>query len=331
MLGRQDVGHRVVVRRFVGFSGDRRLYSDALGELVDVTESHLTLATDGGTLVVPMQEVHRAKRVPPRRRPGASEVIALELAANEAWPAPDTGRLGDWLLRSAQGWTGRANSALPVGDPDRPLEEAIDAVERWYGRRGRPPLVNTPLPLAAPVGAALDARGWTARPLTLLQSGPLAGLRGGSVGVTLARRPSDAWLAVAAARKQSLPDAAWHVLTAVPQVRFAEAYDGSELVAIGRGAVVGAGRWLHVGLVEVVPAWRRRGLAGRMTAALAEWAAGLGATRAFLQVEERNTAAVALYGSLGLATHHSYLIRERPRRLQWLGSGDPARDVQDRG
>jgi GNAT superfamily N-acetyltransferase len=314
VLRRQDVGHRVVVRRFVGFRGDRRLYSDALGELVDVSETQLTLATAKGTLVVPLEDVHRAKRVPPRRRPTAPDVIALELAADEAWPAPVRERLGDWLLREAEGWTGRANSALPVGDPDRPLEEAVDAVERWYRDRGRQPLVNVPLPLAAPVGAALDARGWSARPLVLVQTGPISGLTAVAprTPVRLTTAPSDAWLAIAAERKRSLPAAAWHVLTAVHRIRFAEVYDGSTLVAIGRGAVVGRGRWLHLGLIEVVPSRRRRGLARDVTAALAIWAAESGARGAFLQVEERNTAAVALYASMGLTTHHSYLTREAP-------------------
>ncbi|WBB79325.1 GNAT family N-acetyltransferase [Micromonospora sp. WMMD882] len=176
MLRQQDVGHRIVVRRIVGIREGRPLFSDALGELVELSETHITLATDQGRLRVPRDEVHRAKRVPPARRPTAAAVTALELAADEAWPAPVRGRLGDWLLRSAAGWTGRANSALPVGDPDRPLPAAVDAVERWYAGQGQPALVNTPLPLAAPVGAELDARGWAARPPVLVQTVPLARL-----------------------------------------------------------------------------------------------------------------------------------------------------------
>ncbi|SCE92689.1 Acetyltransferase (GNAT) family protein [Micromonospora matsumotoense] len=177
MLRQQDVGHRIVVRRIVGIREGRPLFSDALGELVELSETHLTIATAQGRVRVPVAEVHRAKRVPPTRRPTASAVVELELAADEAWPAPVRGRLGDWLLRSADGWTGRANSALPVGDPDRPLPAAVDAIERWYAGRGQPAMVNTPLPLAVPVGAELDARGWTARPLTLVQTVPLTTLR----------------------------------------------------------------------------------------------------------------------------------------------------------
>ncbi|MFY1675308.1 GNAT family N-acetyltransferase [Plantactinospora sp. WMMB334] len=373
MLGRRDVGHRIVVRRIVGDRGGRTLFSDALGELVDLTETHLTLATASGPLRVPLGEVHRAKRVPPARRPNATAVVELELASDEAWPAPVRARLGDWLLRTAEGWSGRANSALPVGDPDRPLDEAIDAVARWYAERGRPAMVNVPLPLAAPVGAALDARGWSARPLVLVQTAPLAAIldavppRPELPAPELTGTPTPGWYALAAQRKAKqsrdhagpdavgrtgaplpaatppgaetaatppdgepaaeLPDAARHILTAVRQVRFVHLYaeppadgsasgggDGRELVAVARGTVTGPGRWLGLSLIEVVPRARRRGLAQHAVRALAGWAAGLGATRAFLQVEERNEAAVSLYRRLGFTIHHTYQTRVEPGR-----------------
>jgi GNAT superfamily N-acetyltransferase len=317
VLRRQDVGHRVVVRRIVGVRNDRPLYSDALGELVEITETDLTIATSKGPLRVPLNEIHRAKRVPPTRRPNAADVIALELAANEAWPAPVQDRLGGWLLRAADGWTGRGNSALPIGDPDRPLEAAIDAVGRWYLARGAQPLINTPLPLAAPVGTALDARGWTARPLTLVQTAPLRPIIDATPAralVELTRTPSDAWLSIASGRKGGLPEAARHILTAVRQVRFAHLYgENGDLLATGRGTITGEGRWLGLALIEVVPEARRGGLAQEVIGALARWGAESGASRAFLQVEERNSAAVALYGKLGFTTHHSYLTREGPK------------------
>ncbi|GGR85205.1 N-acetyltransferase [Micromonospora fulviviridis] len=315
MLRQQDVGHRIVVRRIVGIREGRPLFSDALGELVELSETHITLATDRGRLRVPVDEVHRAKRVPAARRPTAAAVIALELAADEAWPAPVRGRLGGWLLRSAAGWTGRANSALPVGDPDRPLPAALDAVQRWYADRGQPALVNTPLPLAAPVGAELDARGWAARPPVLVQTAPLAALPPGRPDlppVGLSPTPSAEWLSVAAGRKGGLPDAARHVLTAVDRVRFAHLHVDGRLLAVGRGTVTGEGRWLGLTLIEVLPEARRRGYAGAVIRALADWGRAEGATQAFLQVEQRNTGAVALYQRLGFTTHHTYLTRVAP-------------------
>jgi len=319
VLRRQDVGHRVVVRRIVGVSQNRPLFADALGELVELTETELTLVTAKGTLCIPLREVHRAKRVPPARRPPAADVVALELAANEAWPAPVQARLGGWILRAAQNWTGRANSALAVGDPDRTLEAAIDAVEQWYAARGQRPMINTPMPLAAPVNAALVARGWTARPLTLVQTAAVPALVADAAArrdlppVELADTPADAWYAMVAEHKGALPAVARQLLTGVPDVVFASVRDeDGGLLAIGRGAVTGPDRWLGVSLVQTAPAARRRGLGQHLVRALAGWATQRGATRAYLQVEERNTGASALYQGLGFRTHHTYLTREAP-------------------
>ena len=318
MLGPHDVGHRVVVRRVVGQRQSRPLFSDALGELAELTDTHLTILTERGPLRVPLREVARAKRVPARRRASAAQVVALEIAANEAWPAPDQGRVGDWLLRAAGGWTGRGNTALTVGDPGLPLDEAIEAVREWYGARGLPPKINLPMPLAAPVNAVLDGQDWHTNPPTLVQTAPVTGLlaaetRDGLPPVRLSESPSPAWLDVAAGCKGALPEAAIHLLTAVREVRFAEVYgDSGELLAIARGTVTGEGRYFGIFLVEVVPAARRRGLARHVIGALAQWAGQLAASTAFLQVEEHNEAALALYGRLGFTTHHRYLTRTAP-------------------
>jgi GNAT superfamily N-acetyltransferase len=319
VLRRQDVGHRVVVRRIVGSSQDRPLYTDALGELVELTETDLTLATAEGTLRVPLRDVHRAKRVPAARRPPAAAVAALELAADEAWPAPVRERLGDWILRAAENWTGRANSALAVGDPDRPLDAAIDAVVDWYRDRGQPPLINAPMPLAAPVNAVLDDRGWTARPLVLVQTAPLAALldaggdRSDLPPVELARAPTEDWFALVADHKGTLPGAARRLLTAVPESVFAHVWNtDGELIAVARGTVTGPQRWHGIALLQTAAQARRRGLAVHVLRAMASWAAERGATRAYLQVEERNSGAVALYRWLGFTTHHTYLTRVAP-------------------
>jgi ribosomal protein S18 acetylase RimI-like enzyme len=294
------------------------LFADALGELVDLTETELTLVTERGPLRVPLQQVHRAKRVPAARRPSAADVVALEHAADEAWPAPVRERLGQWRLRAADGWTGRGNSALAVGDPDRPLEAAVDAVQRWYADRGQRPLINAPMPLAAPVNALLDARGWDTWPVTLVQSARLAGVLAAIEElpalppVTLADAPGEDWLAMVAQHKGELPAAAHAILTGVPTARFAHVHDGGRLLAVARGTVTGAGRWLGVTLVQVAPEARRQRLAQHVVGAVARWASEAGATRAFLQVEERNDAAVALYRRLGFSTHHTYLTRQAP-------------------
>jgi len=92
-------------------------------------------------------------------------IEALERAAARHWQAPETGRLGEWLLRAAAGFTGRANSALPPGDPGVPLPEAVTAVQDWYRRRALPPMI-VPHQAAGPGPPEdhLTERGWFPRP-----------------------------------------------------------------------------------------------------------------------------------------------------------------------
>ena len=51
----------------------------------------------------------------------------LERVAAAHWRGTEEEWLGDWLLRAASGFTGRANSALPLGDPGLPLDDALAA------------------------------------------------------------------------------------------------------------------------------------------------------------------------------------------------------------
>src|SRR5204863_10147793 len=118
-----------------------------------------------------------------------------------------------------------------------------------------------------------------------------------------------AWLAVVSARKGSLPPAALKVLTGVTEARFPIVYGPERApLATARG-VVADGRWLGLSLIETAPSVRRQGFAQHVIGALVDWARELGATDAYLQVEERNAEAVALYERLGFKIHHSYAPR----------------------
>jgi N-acetylglutamate synthase len=302
VLGQQDVGHRVVVRRFVGISDDRPLYSDALGELLEIDGTGLTVATARGPVRVALADVRAAKRVPPKK-----DIAGLERVASRCWPAVERDRLGEWELRASAGWTGRGNSALPLGDPGLPLPAAIEAVTRWYAERGLPARVNVPLPVAALVDAELTARDWARSVPTLVQTAPLADIQSVGAPVRLAEEPDEAWLAMVGGWKGRLPEVARQILTGPPDVRFASVVEAGRLVAVGRGALVSG--YLQIALIHVTPAARRRGLAAQVTRTLAEWGGAAGGHTAFLQVESTNAGAVALYASLGFTTHHRYVTR----------------------
>lgn len=343
MLGPQHVGQRVVVRRIVGMRGERPVFSDILGHLLEVTETHLTVRARSGAVRVPTREIARAKPVPPRRRFTPTE--SLEAAAALGWPAREQAQLGDWLLRATDGWTQRGNSALAIGSPDLPMPEAIAFVQQWYRERGLVPAMSIPIPLFQRLDDELERRGWSAMPVTQVMTAPLAALLDATSGpsanspsaagsppaaggrsepttggrsepaaggrLELATSPSSEWLAAVGGRKGTLPESALHVLTSVPHVRFAEWYDeAGTLLGTARGCVADPeSRWLGLSLIGVDERLRRRGLARRLVAALAEWAAPLGARDVYLQVEQRNEPAVALYSKLGFTVHHVYSSR----------------------
>jgi GNAT superfamily N-acetyltransferase len=298
----------------VGTQGGRPQFSDILGELIAVTESYLTVRDmSGREQTVPRSMVAAAKRIPPRAVPHR-QIVALERVAAAGWPATDTDWLGDWLLRAAGGWTSRANSVLPLGDPGVTLPEALDRVHTWYAERGLTPGIAVPLPAFRSLDRHLDDRGWRPTHRVLVQTRhpaePAASGTEDLPPVRITSSPDPEWLRVVGDRKGGLPDVAVDVLTGARLPGFASVCESGRLVAIGRG-VIDEG-WLGLSLMEVVPAARRRGLARHVFAALARWGAEHGAERAYLQVEEKNDAARTLYASLGFTTHHSYVNRAAP-------------------
>lgn len=289
MLQRQDVGHRVVIRRRAGTRDGRQLYSDVLGDLVALTDTHATVVTTAGPLAVPLAEIHRAKRIPPPRRASAADTIAVARAVAEAWPAPIQERLGDWVLR-AGGPTSHTRSALPIGDPGCALEAAIDAVTRWYAARGERPRVTVPLPLAAPVDAALAARGWLIERRMVVQTAALSAI------------PTPARLDVPSV-----------TLTAESSrcVARVDTPTGDPM-GVARATLAGGGRWLGLTDLEVAPAARRRGIADQLVGALADWARRAGARDAVICFEDDDAATAEFCRRVGFRVHHRGRVRVAP-------------------
>ncbi len=253
-------------------------------------------------------------------------VADLEAVAARGWRGTETEALGGWLLRAAGGFTGRSNSALPLGDPGLPLGQAVDRVERWYAARGLRPRFLLPLPDAAAVDDELVRRGWPlgdvvrvlVAPVGSLVRGHASDLSAGRPAVRVAGRPDDDWVGAYHYRGGTLPAHAREVIENGDTLAFASVRgpDG-QVLAIARGSVDvdrGGTGWLGVTAVEVEPSARRQGLGGLILRGLAAWADGHDARCCYLQVAAENAPALALYAGAGFTEHHTYQYRLVPDR-----------------
>jgi N-acetylglutamate synthase len=314
-LGPEHVGRRVVVRRALpgerGPSGGPAL-TDVLGVLEALTDEALLVRRDDGDAVtVDRSRVVAAKPVPPRT-PARPRITAeaLQVVCEAGWRAPVRERLGDWLLRAAGGFTGRANSVLPVGDPGLPLEVALQRAEDFYARAQLP--VQAEVIVGSGMEQDLQGLGWVAaRPEqadTLVQvAGLTAGAqpqyeRSGAADVRLSDRLDDDWLLRYGRAVGKDPGLVRAVLERGDRVIFARVAEPA--VAVGRAVVTDG--WLGLSAVEVEPGLRRQGLGSAVVDALLAWGSGRGARYAYVQVLADNDAALALYARRGFRTHHSY-------------------------
>lgn len=102
-----------------------------------------------------------------------------------AWRAAEEGALGDWRLNAALGQSGRINSCWPLGDPGLGVDDAILAVERWYGARGLPAVFKLADGATWPenLGLRLAALGYKPDTETLFMTGAAAGGLDGEVAL----------------------------------------------------------------------------------------------------------------------------------------------------
>ncbi|MBE4741007.1 GNAT family N-acetyltransferase [Streptomyces caniscabiei] len=307
-----DVGKRVSVRCLDDAVAGGGKFTDTVGVLT---------SWDGGVLLITRRNGERVRieetslvagkvvpAAPARRRGPAASYAELARVAARAWQPVERERLGEWELRAASGFTRRANSVLPLGDPGMPLDDALTAVRGWYAARGLPAFLQLATGAEGTqelLCAEVADRGWVREVTAELWIGALAPVadREGA-GVELSRTADEAWLG--RYQRKGLGEVALKVLGSGPSVWFATVpgAGGAGPAAIGRCVV--DGRWAGFAAVEVDPAQRRRGLATTVMAALARRALDEGASAGWLQVEADNAGARALYGGLGFASHHAY-------------------------
>jgi N-acetylglutamate synthase len=227
-----------------------------------------------------------------------------------------------WLLRLSPGKAKRGRSVNPHFGSSLPLAGKIDHCERVYAGRSLPALFRiTPFGKPAELDDALHGRGYVAFDRTLVQVVALDGdlpRDGHRDGVELVAPPIAEFVEAAGELRGSTAEqrtAHLERLACTPLAMRA-------IVARVDGRVVACGQVAMerdlAGVYDMVTAhdMRGRGIATRIVRALLAWARAQRATHAFLQVNDDNAPALAVYGRFRFATLYTYHYRARPHECR---------------
>jgi len=228
-----------------------------------------------------------------------------------------------WLLRLSPGKAKRPRSVNPFYGSTLDLDAKLRYCASVYAAHGLPCLFRlTPFVQPAELDVELGARGFVRFDETLVQVAPLrpVALRLGKQLPHVAGTCSDVerWAGVyAELRGLSLREAnaLREQLALGLQTRWL-------LVVESRGKAVACGMALLedgvIGLFNIAtaPDARDRGHGTRVVEALLAWGASAGAHSAYLQVNDTNAPALAVYRKFGFATAYSYWYRARREHVE---------------
>ncbi|MDO8055362.1 MAG: GNAT family N-acetyltransferase, partial [Candidatus Hermodarchaeota archaeon] len=246
------------------------------------------------------------------------EIRRIEAAAGRAWPAKHQQQYGGWLLRATEGVTRRANSVLPLGNPPGTnLEEALDTVRAFYQQHQLPMRFQlTTASLPHNIDESLEAAGLIVDMRVEVRTAPLQEVlvEDPKVAIVVFGTPIPEWLNAYqrfAGYDAKTMKIRQEILKRIPSEKaFATAIQREKV--IGTGIAVVDGDLLGLFGLITDPAVRRHGIATAITQSLILWGMNRGSTQGYLQVEEHNEPAKALYSRLGFEETYTYWYRVAP-------------------
>ncbi|HEY3046826.1 MAG TPA: GNAT family N-acetyltransferase [Polaromonas sp.] len=236
------------------------------------------------------------------------DVECIERATVAAVSPEALEELEGWLLPFDRGTVGRAKSAAPL--QHSPVDEAVlGRIEARYAARGMPAVFRVATePCFDLLRRELKRRGYQTERPVLVQVASAKDMRAVSMQVPAqtADSPDEAWAALFLGEGFDPIDGASRVkaLSRARDSLYASVRENGKTVAAG-AAAFGHG-WSSVHGMRTDQAYRGRGLAGRVLAGLADAALQRGFERTFLQVEDGNAPARALYRRAGFETAWCY-------------------------
>jgi GNAT superfamily N-acetyltransferase len=246
-------------------------------------------------------------------------VRELDALAARATAASLDVPLEGWLLRATDGIPfRRCNSVTPNGAV-ADLEAAIAAVETFYAERDVPVRFQvSPAALPAGLDDELARRGYLVEaPVVIGVADTAAVVASTSGDAVVATGIDEQWVEEYAAIHGD--DDVWRdrirgygrMLGGLGLPTAAAVTGPDPSSALGLGFAVGDGEWAGIFGMGTRPEARRGGVATAVLHGLARWAEEHGHPRLYLQVEEDNPGARALYTRAGFTDAYRYHYRTR--------------------
>lgn len=221
------------------------------------------------------------------------------------WPAANETQVGPWLIRDGQGGGKRVSAARPTGPVSR---EDVSLAVAEMEKLGQPALFSL-RPEDGGLDSILDQMGYEIIDPSILFFGPIFEAEIPPVTAF------DVWPPL-----QIMKDVWAEGGIASGRIAVMERVVGPKTSILGRisdraagcAFIAMHGKTAMVHAVEVLPDYRRCGLARNMMYAAARWAKEQGAEHFSLVTTGSNVAAQSLYSSLGMSVVGRYHYRMKP-------------------
>jgi ribosomal protein S18 acetylase RimI-like enzyme len=236
---------------------------------------------------------------------------AIQSLEISAWPDLEHKQVGDWRLRWAAGFSGRANSATALVAKADLADADITDIEAFYASYHLPALIRITPFVAETLDARLAERGYATKSASQYRLVSLEAAQPVEAALIHADRASGDWIADFGrlnGRVDFNPATMKAMLEQITaRTTFASLIDDGRPVGVGMGVIQDG--LIEVQSIAVDPSARGRGLGRRLVGGLLAWGHSQGATAAILSVEATNTPATRLYASLGFTEIAGYHYR----------------------
>lgn len=238
-----------------------------------------------------------------------SELVRLEETGMNSWPSENRLLYDGWVLNISSGWSNRANSVVPLYKSQLPLDEKIGYCEKLFRRSKLTPVFRVfENEDCDQLEQFLKNRSYDNDLRISVQSLDLDRKYSTSADIIECSTTEDewgSWFGKFYGKSDEETKGYYRIVKQIvlPVFPVLKMYKGR---TAGCGLGVLDGKNLGLFDIAVADELRGKGVGTAITESILQWGRGMGAERAWLQMEVSNSAASHIYSKLGFAEIYRY-------------------------